>query len=275
MIGKSPWLVGKAIPGEPSARLCCFPHSGGLPSEYVRWGRELPGVQVYGICLPGRGARVAEAPPASMRELVDRFLADTALTPPFVLFGHSLGAITAFEVVRELAAQGRPPPSRLVVSACAAPHLLQTASGLHTLPDASLARAIGDRYGAIPQQVMADPELLSSLLPAFRTDFTLLETYRYRPGPPLTVPLEVLGGDRDAVSLESLEAWRGHTTSSFRIHRFAGGHFYFREDLRALLDVLGAVLGVQRGEDLARDGARGESCGQPLPESTSSPGSRA
>ena len=244
MIGKSPWLVGKDIPGDPAVRLYCFPHSGGLPSEYVRWGRELPGVQVYGICLPGRGQRVTETPPASMRELVDRFLAETDFTPPFVLFGHSLGALMAFEVVRELAVQGRPLPRRLVVSAYAAPHLPRTASNLRALPDESLARAIGERYGAIPPHVMADPELLALLLPAFRADFTILETYCYRPGPPLTVPLEVFGADQDAVSLGQLEPWRGHTTSDVRIHRFAGGHFYFREDLRTLLDVLGAVLGV-------------------------------
>ncbi|EPX56774.1 thioesterase [Cystobacter fuscus DSM 2262] len=179
-----------------------------------------------------------------MHELVDRFLAETDFTPPFVLFGHSLGALTAFEVVRELAVQGRPLPERLIVSAYAAPHLPRTASNLHALPDASLARAIDERYGAIPQHVMADPELLALLLPAFRADFTLLETYRYRPGSPLTVPLEVFGGDRDAVSLEKLELWREHTTSDFRLHRFAGGHFYFRENPRALIEVLGAVLGV-------------------------------
>ncbi|ATB40131.1 thioesterase [Cystobacter fuscus] len=244
MIDKSPWLVGKAIPGEPRVRLYCFPHSGGLPGEYVRWGRELPGVQVYGICPPGRGARVAEAPLASMREFVDRFLAETDLTPPFVFFGHSLGSLTAFEVVRELAVQGRPLPNRLIVSAYAAPHLPRTASELHALPDASLAKAINERYGEIPPHVMADPELLALLLPTFRTDFTLLETYRYKPGPPLTVPLEVFGADRDAVSLEKLELWRDHTTSDFRLHRFAGGHFYFRENPRALIEVLGAVLGV-------------------------------
>jgi len=187
---------------------------------------------------------LAETPPTSMHELVDRLLAETDFTPPFVLFGHSLGALTAFEVVRELAIQGRPLPDRLVVSAYAAPHLPRTASSLHALPDASLASAISERYGAIPPHVMADPELLALLLPAFRADFTILETYRYRPGPPLTVPLEVFGADRDAVSLADLEPWRDHTTSDVRIHRFAGGHFYFREDLRALLEVLAAVLGV-------------------------------
>ncbi|WNG18181.1 thioesterase II family protein [Cystobacter fuscus] len=244
MSDKSPWLVGKTLPGDPPVRLYCFPHSGGLPGEYVRWGRELPGVQLYGVCLPGRGERVAETPPASMQELVDRFLAETDLTPPFVLFGHSLGALVAFEVARELAVQDRPLPERLIVSAYAAPHLPRTASNLHALPDASLARAIGERYGAIPPHVMADPELLALLLPAFRADFTILETYRYKPGTPLTVPLEVFGAEQDAVSLEQLELWRDHTTSDFRLHRFAGGHFYFRENPRALIEVLGAVLGV-------------------------------
>ncbi|MFY0577870.1 thioesterase II family protein [Cystobacter fuscus] len=242
MSDKSPWLVGKTLPGAPKVRLYCFPHSGGLPASTSGGVANCPVSRSTASVCRGE-ERVAETPVVSMREFVERFLAETDLTPPFVLFGHSLGALAAFEVARELAVQGRPLPDRLIVSAYAAPHLPRTASNLHALPDASLAKAIGERYGAIPAHVMADPELLALLLPAFRADFTLLETYLHRPGSPLTVPLEVFGADGDAVPLEKLERWRDHTTSDFRLHRFAGGHFYFRENPRALIEVLGAILG--------------------------------
>jgi surfactin synthase thioesterase subunit len=239
---RSPWIVGRTLRGEPGVHLYCFAHSGGLASEYVRWAAGLPDTQVYGICPPGRGGRVAEPPPAGMSELVAALVDSTEFVAPFVLFGHSLGALTAFEVARALRERGRRLPDALVVSAYPAPHLERDAPRLHSLPDAELVRAIGGRYGALPPQVADDPELLALLLPAFRTDFAILETYRHRPGEPLPVPLEVCGGLRDDVTAGQLEQWSRHTTGSFGVHRFPGDHFYFREDLPGLLDVLRPVL---------------------------------
>lgn len=239
---RNPWIVGKNIPGQPDIRLYCFPHSGGLPSEYVRWGRELPGVQVYGICPPGKGGRIAESPRAEMSDLVTALLDSTEFNPPFVFFGHSLGALIAFEVARKLRALGRNTPDRLILSAYPAADLTRTAAKLHTLPDDELVKSIGERYGGIPPQVLAAPELVALLLPAFRADFTILENYRYAKSEPLPMPLEVFGGDQDAVTFEELEQWRCHTTAHCRIHSFSGGHFYFRENPPALNATLRAIL---------------------------------
>ncbi|MBH1934818.1 thioesterase [Streptomyces sp. AV19] len=238
---RSPWLVGKPQ-AAPAGRLYCFPHSGGLASEYVRWGRDLPGVEVSGVCPPGRGGRAAEEPLTAMADWVGALLDSTGFTPPYTLFGHSLGALTAFETVRGLAARGRPLPERLIVSAYPAPHLVRTAPRLHDLPDAELVAAVGGRYGGIPPEIAADPDLVALLLPAFRADFTLLETHRHRTGAPLPVPLHVFGGDADTVTPGQLEAWREHTSAEFHVHRFEGGHFYFREDPAALRDTLTALL---------------------------------
>lgn len=239
---RSPWIVGRTLRGEPGVHLYCFAHSGGLASECVRWGTSLPGTQVYGICPPGRGARVSEPPPAGMSELVAALVDSTEFVAPFVLFGHSLGALTAFEVARALRERGRRLPDALVVSAYPAAHLERDAPPLHGLPDAELVRAIGGHHGALPPTVAGDPELLALLLPAFRTDFAILETYRHRPGEPLPLPIEVCGALRDDVTADQLEQWGRHTTGSFRVHRLPGGHFYFRDDLSALLEVLRPVL---------------------------------
>lgn len=236
------WLVGRPLPVAPGRNLYCFPHSGGSAGEYVRWGRDLPGTQVYGIGLPGRAGRAAEPALTRLDDLVNALLDATSFAAPYVLFGHSLGALVAYEVTRELAARGRPLPERLVVSAFAAPHLPRDAPRLHERPDAELAAALIDRYGGIPRQVARDPELMALFLPAFRADLTLLENYVHRPGAPVPVPIEVFGGDTDVVTADQLRLWSRHSSVSTRLRLFRGGHFYFRDDSEPLLSALDALL---------------------------------
>ncbi|MGW5304121.1 thioesterase II family protein [Streptomyces griseoluteus] len=235
---RNPWLNGRPPTAVPERHLYCFPHSGGLPGEYVRWGQHLSGTQVYGVCLPGRGGRTAEPALTDLNAVVDALLAETRFVAPYDLFGHSLGALVAYETTRELAARGLPLPERLVVSAFPAPHLPRTGARLSGLPDEELIAVLNERYGGIPPQIAADPELLAVLLPAFRADFALLENHRYRESGPLPVPLVVLGGETDSITPDQLDAWDRHSTAPVRRHTFSGGHFYFRDDMAAVAAVL-------------------------------------
>ncbi|WP_051790467.1 thioesterase II family protein [Streptomyces sp. NRRL S-1022] len=235
---RNPWLNGRPPTAAPERHLYCFPHSGGLPGEYVRWSQYLKGTQVYGVCMPGRGGRAAEPALTDLDSVVHALLAETEFAAPYDLFGHSLGALVAYEVTRELAARDRPLPERLIVSAFPAPHLPRHGARLSDLPDEELIAVLKERYGGIPPQIAADPDLLALLLPAFRADFALLENYRHRESGPLPVPLVVLGGDADSVTPNQLDAWDRHGTAPLRRHTFTGGHFYFRDAMASLAAVL-------------------------------------
>ncbi|WP_406840746.1 thioesterase II family protein [Streptomyces sp. AHU1] len=235
---RNPWLNGRPLTATPERHLYCFPHSGGLPGEYVRWERHLSGTQVYGVCMPGRGGRAAEQALSDLNAVVHALLAETQFVAPYDLFGHSLGALVAYETTRELAARGLPLPERLVVSAFPAPHLPRQGARLSGLPDEELIAVLNERYGGVPPQIAADPDLLSVLLPAFRADFALLENYRYQESGPLPVPLVVLGGEADSVTPDQLDAWDRHSTAPLRRHAFSGGHFYFRDDTAAVAAVM-------------------------------------
>ncbi|WP_161624936.1 thioesterase II family protein [Streptomyces spectabilis] len=244
---RSPWTVGRRLKQPPLVRLYCFPHSGGLPSEYVRWDRELPGVQVYGICPPGRGPRVSEPSLTRLPELVTALLDETEFEPPFVFFGHSLGALVAFETARALRARGRALPQRLIVSAHAAPGTHLGRAPWHALPDDELIRLLNESYDSVPEHVSADPHLMAMSLKAIRSDFALLDAHRPRAEDPLAVPIDAFYGEADTVSLSAIEQWRHHTTRAFRKHRFPGGHFYFRH--ADIFDVLGPLIQAAAAED--------------------------
>jgi surfactin synthase thioesterase subunit len=182
---------------------------------------------------------VSEPSLTRLHDLVTALLDETEFEPPFVFFGHSLGALVAFETARALRARGRALPRRLIVSAHAAPDTHLSRAPWHTLPDDELIRVLNESYDSIPEYVSADPYLMAMSLQAIRSDFELLDAHRPRTEDPLTVPIDALYGEADTLPLSAIEQWRHHTARTFRMHQFPGGHFYFRHvDIFDVLDPL-------------------------------------
>jgi surfactin synthase thioesterase subunit len=183
---------------------------------------------------------VGEPSLTRLPDLVTALLDETEFEPPFVFFGHSLGALVAFETARALRARGRTLPRRLIVSAHAAPGTRRRRPRWHTLPDDELIRVLNGSYDGLPEYVSADPYLLAMSLQAIRSDFELLDAHRPRTEDPLAVPIDALYGEADTVPVSAIELWRQHTAGAFRMHRFPGGHFYFRHV--DIFDVLGPLV---------------------------------
>ena len=105
---------------------------------------------------------------------------------------------------------------------------------------AALVRAVADRYGGVPEILLQDDELARVFGAEMRADFDAVAAYVWRSGPPLDVPLTVVGGTSDPVVTDAgLRAWQQHTTGPFRLERLPGGHFFTdgqRRALQALLD---------------------------------------
>ncbi|MGW5605377.1 acyltransferase domain-containing protein [Streptomyces sp. NPDC003753] len=221
------WLVTRTRRPDAVADLYCFAHAGGSPGEYVRFGDELPELEVHGIQLPGRAARHAEPPVTGMPELVDAVVAVLEPQRPFAFFGHSLGGLVAFEVTRALRRLGRPLPTRLLLSSSPPPPHPRAATTVHTLPDDELLAEVERRWGALPAQVHEDAALRAMVLGTFRADLRIFETYPFEPGPPLQIPLTVFAGEQERETLR-VENWREHTEGPFETVHLPGGHFYFR-----------------------------------------------
>jgi medium-chain acyl-[acyl-carrier-protein] hydrolase len=242
----APWTKD----ADPAARgrILCFPYAGGGTVEYRQWApiARTAGIDVVPVLLPGRESRLGEAPFRVMAPLVDAMMSGLRphLDRPYTVFGHSMGALVAFAVVRKLRKLGLPLPTRLFLSQRRAPHLPDRLSPLHPLPEPEFVRALQDRYQALPPELVARPEVLAVFLPTLRADFCLFETWVCPEEPPLDVPITVLAGDADpTVTTEELEGWGRHTTAGFDTRRFAGGHFYLRQHKEALMDV---ILGAMR-----------------------------
>jgi medium-chain acyl-[acyl-carrier-protein] hydrolase len=219
-------------------------------SIFREWPRNLPDdVEVCSLELPGRDTLISRPAIRHLPELVDHlsggFAALTSL--PYVLFGHSLGALIAFELARRLRRDRLPLPEALCVSGHRAPHLPDPRRPLHALPDPQFAAEL-DRLQGTPPEVLAHRELMDLFLPLLRADFTLAETYRYTPERPLPMPLLAWGGADDAeVSREEVAAWEQHTSVFFRLRLLPGSHFFVHSAVDLLTRSLAGEL-----QDLGR-----------------------
>lgn len=251
-----PWLTGTQVgSADARLRLWCLPHAGVGASVYRPWIGCVSGVAVAGVALPGREGRLRERAFTEIGALADAAAAGLAekVDRPYALFGHSMGALLAFELARRFRDAGLGEPVHLFVSGRRAPHLPSRRPALTHLPDEAFVEAIARRYGGVPREVREHPDLLALLLPTLRADFRAVESYAVTAAPPLTCPVTALGGTRDEeTTAEELEGWSEHTTGGFRVRRFEGGHFFVQE---AGAEVLAYVTGVL-GEGVAYAGGR-------------------
>ena len=242
---RSRWVQVSRPRPDARLRLICLPAAGGGASRYRDWPAHLPDeVEVVSVQLPGRESRFTEAPIESMEQLVGPLLDGLAsyLTRPFALFGHSMGALIAFELVRRMRPSGLA-PVHLFASGRRAPHLPRRSPDWHTVPDPEFLTTIG-ALGGIPPELLAESQFLDTMLPMLRADCTLSETYVLGPQEPLSCPVSAFGGLRDKeVPPEDVRAWSRHTTGPFRVHLLPGEHFFVDSARPDLLRLVGSELG--------------------------------
>ncbi|MEV7542861.1 alpha/beta fold hydrolase [Streptomyces sp. NPDC089915] len=219
--------------------LVVLPHAGGNASYYFPLSRDLAAhAEVLTVQYPGRQERLREPSPDTIAGLADGV--ERALEPwrgrPLVLFGHSMGAVLAYELTRRLEASGEGPRG-LILSGRRSP-LVPRRDDLHTLDDDALLAHVQALSGT-DAGLLADPELRALILPALRSDYRAVGTYRHEPGPPLRTPVSVFCGESDPrASVAEAMGWRELTGAAFTFRGFPGGHFYLAERHEA---VVGAI----------------------------------
>lgn len=244
----TPWLTWPKSKPRATLRLFCFPYAGGGALAFRNWSDYLPmNVEVCPVQLPGRETRIKESALTRVSPMVQAIaeVIRPCLDVPFACFGHSMGALIAFELARELRGKYGVQPLKLYVSGRVAPHLpLLRTPLLHDLPELEFMDALRHLKGT-PEAVLENEALMALVMPLLRADFAVNEVYRYSAQPRLDCPILAMGGLHDSeAGREQLEAWRQHTSASFELRMFPGDHFYLNTTQPLLLQVL--------SQDLAR-----------------------
>ncbi|WP_434444101.1 thioesterase II family protein [Lentzea sp. E54] len=209
--------------------LVCFPHAGGSASYFLPVARALAGeLDVIAVQYPGRSYRRSEPCFVTIDALADAVADELAgmTDRPVTLFGHSMGALVAFEVARRWEADGRTPLS-LLVSGRRAPSVRRERDV--RLDTAGDAIAELTRLGGTEQTLVEDDAFVSqTVLPVLRADYEAVRSYETGTrAEALTAPILAYVGDDDPeVEQKEALAWQRHTTGGFELRTYQGGHFY-------------------------------------------------
>jgi medium-chain acyl-[acyl-carrier-protein] hydrolase len=233
----------------PRFRIFCFPYAGGSAVNYFHWGALLPGdVDLVAIQYAGRGGRFKEKAKTDLGEIVREI--GLALTPdytdvPFALFGHSMGAMVAYELaVMMREATGGGMPQHLFVSGRRPPHHQTEGGKAHLLSDAELVDYL-HQLGGTPSGALNNAQLFELVIPPLRADLQAIETWRSRPRAPLQIPITVFGGVSDALApFHALDGWSAYSEHGARKHVFPGGHFFLQQHGEAMVSTMLARTNV-------------------------------
>jgi medium-chain acyl-[acyl-carrier-protein] hydrolase len=163
---------------------------------------------------------------------------------PFLFYGHSMGALIAYELARRLWDEFRQSPQRLFVGARRAPHLVSRNQTLHEQSSEKVRDfLLGLRSSAA--EVLQNDEIMELLLPALRADLKLDGLYEYLPGSGVSCPITAFTGkDDEYVLRDEISGWSLHTGGEFDLNVIPGDHFFIDHPqhrfpvIRALIDEL-------------------------------------
>ncbi|HEX3789669.1 MAG TPA: alpha/beta fold hydrolase [Pseudonocardiaceae bacterium] len=237
------WL--RQEPSDAAVRLVCLPHAGAGAASFTRWlGLFPPTVAPVRVQLPGREDAAGQPPLRRVEQAVAGLLPQLAepIDTPVALYGHSMGALVAFELARALTAAGRP-PVHLFVSGRRAPQLAARKALIHHLPDDAFAAALDRLGGSGGTAAGRSASFQRYALRLIKADLELCEEYTFRPEPELHCPITAFYGLQDpVVDPDEVSAWRTRTDDRFAVHPFSGDHFFHQTHRPAIVTIIAGTL---------------------------------
>lgn len=243
---QSRWLRNFRPAPTARLRLVCFPHAGGSASYFFPLATALaPEFDVYAVQYPGRQDRRSEPFIDNIDDMADEAFA--ALEPlangRLALFGHSMGAVLAFEVARRLERLAGRGPVLMFASGSRAPSRHRDERGDNAPHGDSELVALMRELGGTDSLVLDNPEMLAAFLPPFRNDYRALQAYRCETEVGIRAPVTVMTATDDPkTSLADALAWHEHTTGGGDVHTFTGGHFYLGKQQQKAIEVITNTL---------------------------------
>lgn len=236
----SPWVQYPPT-DESRVRLFCLPCAGGSSTAYDSWKGGLgEHIEALPIQLPGRGTRFLDPVVTSVPVLVDQITEgiSASLRSPYALFGHSYGALLAFEIARLCRRRSLPSPAILFIAGFRGPQTPAFNIAAAESTDDELVQWLEKGSGA-RDPVLEHPDFRRLFLDVLRGDLTAIGGYRYATEPPLRCPIVAFAGEEDSVApRREMLAWRHETADRFSLHVLPGRHLFVRTAESSLLPVL-------------------------------------
>lgn len=226
--------------------LYCLPFAGGSSYSFLTFGSNLSAnIKLVTVEPPGRGRRSRENLLYNAHAVSEDIFKsiETSITSGnrYALFGHSMGALIGYLLIRRIAEKNLPLPVYFFASGRGGPSFKDDHEQYYMLPKVEFREKLRE-IGGSPIEVLEHEQLMDFFEPILRADFQVVETYKHKPENPFNVPVSVLIGEEDKVSIEAAKMWQDETTEPIKIHKFSGGHFFLFDHVPEICNIISEAL---------------------------------
>lgn len=211
-------------------KLFCIPCAGGSANAYLKWNNYLHyNIELCPIELKGRGTRSDESYYEDMDEAVDdvfNLVKHSINNNEYALFGHSMGGLIVYELYYKLLEEGIKLPKQIFIHGKEPPDIENSKSNYHELDYLEFKEAIF-KMGGISEEVIKDKEAYDFFYPIIKSDFRIIENYKYKHKQELMdCNITIINGADDKVSLcNNLDNYKKYTKRKCDICIIKGDHF--------------------------------------------------
>lgn len=227
-------------------RLICLPPAGAGPSLFRSWVQNSESLfNVVPVALPGREAHFTKPLPRDIQSLADHVGNEITglLQAPYALFGYSMGAVVAYELLRHLSVRRLPLPDAFYILGSNAPdRVLEGREPIHSMTSEDFHQSLVE-IGGTPDEILRDREAMALFEPVLRNDFRICETYEFTPPHlPVAFPVHVFVADADhLVSWNAAGAWENCIGQNITMHRIEGAHMLAPQAFAQFIGKLGQL----------------------------------
>ncbi|WP_337966386.1 thioesterase domain-containing protein [uncultured Flavobacterium sp.] len=223
-------------------KLFCLPFAGGAANLYEQWNKNLSKeIELCPINLAGRGNRIMEKPYNNLEEAVNdifNIIKDDISESDYAIFGHSMGALLAYELVQKILNLGKKAPLHVFFSGRKPVHIRKTKKLYSDMNALEFKEAVLS-LGVTPREIFENSDLNEIFVPILRSDFKIAETFVERPEIiPFNFDISVLVGKDEEITVEEAEQWKLYTTKKCAVYYIKGGHFFLLNEQQAVIDIV-------------------------------------
>ena len=240
---RSVWVRKVNNPLTVHAQIVCFPPNGGGATNFRNWSTNMAkqGWEMFVVQPPGWEERFTEAPLDDLQEIVRSVSSELAkvLTPNrFVFYGHSLGALLAFESAHYLQSKHKLCPRHLYVAAWSAPTIpyrhpqnvpldvFEASTPTHVLTSHV------SRFTYLDPRLAANPAIMKRLKPCLAAGVKMCSAYTYKHADALPCHITAFSGSKDDFApTSSMPGWAKLLDKKYKYRTkvYRGAHMFLQD----------------------------------------------
>ncbi|MBP1998991.1 surfactin synthase thioesterase subunit [Paenibacillus shirakamiensis] len=221
-------------------RLVVLPHAGGNANFYRDLVHYLSSeIECIIIQYPGRQERLLEDMVNTIDDYADRVTQVLSVMDgdkPTVLFGHSMGALIAYNMLNR---HGHKLTSILsLIVSCHTPSTKKASREFNMDEDNSIIEYLKS-IGGLDDIIFENKMMLDLIIPAVRNDLYAVRNFSLTKAYKVAVPIYGIQASEDyGVKRSDMQKWSLLTEKEFELVEFPGNHFYMLDQWGKLADYL-------------------------------------